>query len=436
MEDGFYHVFFSYGESDTEAADLVASELQRRDARVRPWLKHRQAIAGESKQKLTLDALTRSKACVVFLRDVLPDNFRDVQIQKALMRQIEWEPQYRVIPVLLPGAKPEVLGTYFQEATYLGVNEEVRFSTLDDEIAQYRLLAGILGVAPASLKGFEQALRDNRLRDNRLRERLEPIEFANGHALLVGISGYPHLSHLEGQTLNNARDMEELFRDPFRGGYPPEQVRLLLDKDATIANLRAEFVRLADRVKSDDTVIIFFSGHGLRFRHNRNYYLVPYDYKSEASGHKALISMEELEKNLAAIKARRLLVLLETCFAGVNTGAVMSLEPGTELESYFDDKQQGGLTRGGGRAIIAACRADEKSMVQPGKRNTLFTHFLLDALRGQGKKRQDGAVRVHDLFMHVSEMMPVTAKINGWSQTPVFKAHDMEDDFIVIRCPK
>jgi len=58
--------------------------------------------------------------------------------------------------------------------------------------------------------------------------------------------------------------------------------------------------------------------------------------------------------------------------------------------------------------------------------NSLFTHYILEALRGQAKTLGDGYIRVFDLFRHVADAVPTKA-----NQHPVFKATAMESDFPV-----
>ncbi len=44
------------------------------------------------------------------------------------------------------------------------------------------------------------------------------------------------------------------------------------------------------------------------------------------------------------------------------------------------------LAQGKGRVVIASSRPDELSWVLPGMRNSLFTHYILEVLRGEGKR--------------------------------------------------
>lgn len=75
---------------------------------------------------------------------------------------------------------------------------------------------------------------------------------------------------------------------------------------------------------------------------------------------------------------------------------------------------------------MASSRVDEFSLVLPGMRNSLFTHYLMEGLQGGVPTRGDGLVHIFDLFRHISEEVPKRAQ-----QHPIFKAHDMENDFPV-----
>jgi hypothetical protein len=77
--------------------------------------------------------------------------------------------------------------------------------------------------------------------------------------------------------------------------------------------------------------------------------------------------------------------------------------------------------------VIASSGAEEYSYVFPGMQNSLFTHYLLEALRGQGPQRGDGLIRVFDLFDHISENVPNRQP----RQHPLFKTSDLHHNFAV-----
>ena len=82
------------------------------------------------------------------------------------------------------------------------------------------------------------------------------------HALLVGIDrypGFPECSQLS-SCAGDARLMAEVLRDDFE--FPPDNVELLLNEEATRQGILDALEGLARRVRSGDTVVFYYSGHG------------------------------------------------------------------------------------------------------------------------------------------------------------------------------
>ena len=87
------------------------------------------------------------------------------------------------------------------------------------------------------------------------------------------------------------------------------------------------------------------------------------------------------------------------------------------------------LAEGRGRVVIASCRPDEVSWELAGLRNGLFTHYLLDGLRGAAAD-PDGSVGILDLFKHVSQQVP-----QHKPQHPLFKG-EIEVNFPITTSVK
>ncbi|MDB5306813.1 MAG: 5-methylthioadenosine/S-adenosylhomocysteine nucleosidase [Gemmataceae bacterium] len=251
-----------------------------------------------------------------------------------------------------------------------------------------------------------------------------PSQFIHGRALVIGVANYPLVSTLPGNVVDDARDVAALLQSPDLCGYPPENVEILLDAQATADNIRAGFGRLAKAAGTDDTVVVFFSGHGGRVETgpDANAYLLPFDCDPQRLRDTA-ISAADMTELLSAISAGRLVVLLDACHsAGV--GEVKALDPAANLKANLDQKTYDALARGTGRVIMASCRSTEVSWVLGGMRNSLFTHYLLEALRGSGHNSGDGLVKVFDVFTYVADKVPARA-----TQQPIFKAHEVENNF-------
>src|ERR1700759_968073 len=88
--------------------------------------------------------------------------------------------------------------------------------------------------------------------------------FPSGYALVVAVAAYQKVTPLPAAILNDAREIAAVLTSPAHCGYDPNNVTLLLDAQATLDALRRELAALATRAKPDDTVMIFFSGHGAR----------------------------------------------------------------------------------------------------------------------------------------------------------------------------
>ncbi|MFZ5893352.1 MAG: caspase family protein [Myxococcota bacterium] len=248
--------------------------------------------------------------------------------------------------------------------------------------------------------------------------------FEQGRALLVGVANYPRISRLPEIVLNDARDIATLLQSPTRCGYPQGNVELLLDGQATAQRFRLGLQRLANDARHDDTVVVFFSGHGARIGtgSDAEAYLLPFDYDPNDHSRTAL-STNELTQLLAGIRSSRLVVLFDACHSA-GAAYVKTADTTTVFKAGLDDKTYEVLGRGAGRVVMASSRADESSLVMPGMKNSLFTAYLLEALAGDAMNRDDDVIRVLDVFHHIAENVPLKGP-----QHPILKAQDVENNF-------
>ena len=249
----------------------------------------------------------------------------------------------------------------------------------------------------------------------------------NAHALVIGIASYQQINKLPPTVLKDAQDIRDLLTDPQHCGYPPEQVQLLLDEQATADRIRAALQSLAAATDAESNVFFYISGHGGRIESGpyAGDYLLPVDvdYTSTQTLAQTAISGEEFTEALRAIPARKVVVVLDSCHAG---GIGQPKEAAASaLKAGFSDAYYDALKEGRGRAILASSRSDESSWVLPGAENSLFTHHLLAGLRG-GVPSEDGLIRIFDLFEYLQP------RVTGDQprQHPIFKA-ELEENFPV-----
>lgn len=257
------------------------------------------------------------------------------------------------------------------------------------------------------------------------------MKFDQGRALIIGVASYSVVKGLPAAVLNDAFDTAETLKSPAFCGYPEANVTVLTDASATLENIRKALVVLAATATTDDTVAIFFSGHGTRIGTGTDATsaLVPYDcLPTDLTG--TTLGEAELSAAIAAIKAPRVIVVIDACHAAGTATLKSDLGEDVEDGIYegFDEKSLKQLARGTGRVVLASSRASETSLVLRNARNSVFTTAMLSGLKGAATAASDGTIRVFDLFNHVSET--VRQSVPG-RQHPVFKANDLEENFPV-----
>lgn len=225
-------------------------------------------------------------------------------------------------------------------------------------------------------------------------------EFEHGHGLFVGVG-----ADLD-NTVTDANGLAEILKDPERCAYPAAQVEVLTEENATRAGVLAGLERLAERVDEASTAVFYFSGHGyvVQSAIGNLFYLMPHGYDDQNLVGTA-ISAQEFTAKLEAIKAKKLLVLLDCCFAGGLDNELAKKSPGMKfVKSPLPTEAASEFAKGGGRVIISSCKENEVSYT--GIPYSQFTQALVEALSGEGNSNLDGYVRVSDLALYAAKTVP------------------------------
>ena len=254
--------------------------------------------------------------------------------------------------------------------------------------------------------------------------------FTTGHAVVIGVANYRHGSPLPGAVLNDAQDIAAVLKAHEYCGYDERNVQLLLDGDATLERIRAALASVAGASGPDDTVVIFFSGHGANLGDpaDPESALLPVECDPRTLD---TTSLSEPEFSAALQRVRR----TATACPDRRLPLRRSREASRQLKwhsyrlSAIARSRWDAWPKAPGAYLIASSRASEESLVFSSARNSVFTSHLLERLaRPVAWTRGDGLIRVFEIFNHVSEM--VKRQVPG-RQHPVFKASDLEDNFPV-----
>ena len=242
------------------------------------------------------------------------------------------------------------------------------------------------------------------------------MAFTQGHALLIGVGTHDRERDLDVPiTVEDAKAVAAVIADANACGYPPSQVKIIHDAGATKAGILAELDTLAAQVGENDTVFVFYCGHGA-LGEDGNYYLLSHDVR--LNGAKVVagtgVSEAELLEKLRLVKAKRILMVFNACHSGnlSPTLAPAAGNPAPETSNPDADTLTRLLGTGEGRITITACREGQLSYVGRGTL-TIFTQALVDALRGKGLTNKKGFISAFDLyetlFDTVSEIVSETA---------------------------
>ena len=226
-------------------------------------------------------------------------------------------------------------------------------------------------------------------------------------ALLVGVGDYPGAAFdLEGPAHDVAALRRELVENL---GYPEAQVNVLVDANATRANILDALRRLARDAAPGDFVLVYLSGHGTSaYDPNRPVALahdtgafVPVDYQAHGSERRKLdtllVGSRDLRPVLAAIDEKDVhgLVLIDSCYAR-NTSRSLhattppvyrSLDSGLRARSIgvvsrTDDYPYSRLlTMAASGAKEVAIDLHDPARTLDGKPHGAFTDAVLRALR-------------------------------------------------------
>lgn len=255
-----------------------------------------------------------------------------------------------------------------------------------------------------------------------LRTPVSGSQVFQGHAVVVGVGADLPV------TIQDAIAVANLLCNPNRCAFPANQVQLLTEQAATRSQILTALDKLAQDAGPDSTTVVYFSGHGYRVEQAGcpdEYYLVVCGYDLDDLSRTCITGIEFTSK-LRAIQSRKLLVLLDCCFAG---GLAQPKAPGRMLKKApLPLQAQSILAQGSGRVILGSSRADEESLVYPGNPNSEFTIALLESLAGAGASEKDGYARVIDMALYINH---VVASRTGEAQHPIMKISNIEENFAV-----
>jgi tetratricopeptide (TPR) repeat protein len=158
-DDKLYDVFLSHNGHDKESVEELAGRLED-EAQLKPWLDKWNLVPGEPWQEALELALDSSRTCAVFLGPSGIGPWQNEEMRAALQERVS-QRDFRVIPVLLPGALApdrKQLPRFLSRLTWVDFRGP---KGLKDELAFRSLVSGVRGHAPGRHAGAGKGLPDD-----------------------------------------------------------------------------------------------------------------------------------------------------------------------------------------------------------------------------------------------------------------------------------
>lgn len=254
-------------------------------------------------------------------------------------------------------------------------------------------------------------------------EKERPVDKSKGRrfCLLVACGRFadekiPPLPLCEKDVTN----MENILLDENRGIFDETRKIVLKGPDVTRQKLLDSIRSIAKETKPNDTVFVYFSGHGAvdtigtSLNRKLNAYLLMHETDPKSLQATA-VSMQEFTEELIGCDANDVVIFLDACHsgsAGTGVNAELPQTPvrcfvppdvvnakGMQLKTDF----QASFQSYGGRYLVSACDRDELAYEFPQLGNGLMTYYLTKALKGAADLDGDRFVDLYETFNYIQK---------------------------------
>ncbi len=234
------------------------------------------------------------------------------------------------------------------------------------------------------------------------------------YAVIVGVASYNHMQSLR-YTDDDAYHLYAFLKSPEGGAIPDDHIGILIDDAATKKNISSEISNIFSKADANDVILLYMSGHGLEGS------FVPVDF----DGSNNLLAYKDILDLIEESPAKHKLYITDACHSGSMYAAKSPYDMAlTDFYTKIKNVK-------GGTAIITSSKKEEVSLEYSGMRHGIFSHYLINGLKGDANTNKDKFVSVEELFNYI--YLNVRNHTNN-AQTPsIFGDYDKEMPVAVIR---
>jgi hypothetical protein len=255
---------------------------------------------------------------------------------------------------------------------------------------------------------------------------LAGMNFGRYYAIVIGNQNYQTIESLQTPKYDAER-ATRILADKY--GFIVQML-----EDANDVTMLKAINDLNAVLKPDDNVLIYYAGHGARLKSAKgeNGYWLPVNAEAPPKD-TYWVPNEQITGHLGRLVAKRVLVVADSCYAGL-----LSTDPSylflNDKVAYSKDYIKYKLPK---RARLLLSSGGDRPVLDEGSGgNSVFAGAFLDALESN-----TGIMSAPELFTRVSKRVEVAAAKNKFVQKPEFKSikgagHEVGDFFFVPRSQK
>ncbi len=228
-------------------------------------------------------------------------------------------------------------------------------------------------------------------------------------AVIIGINEYENLMPLR-FAFQDAREIQNLLISNF--GFPKKNIKLLIDKAATLKNIRDDLYEIAGMANEKDRILVYFAGLGetksLKNGVDKGY-LIPTDGNIDKI-FSTCLPMTEIKEIANLTVAKHVLFLMDACFSGLATVNTRGIDRSTE--GYIEK-----IVRDQARQIITAGGKKDKVIEKDEWGHSAFAKNLIQGLKSAvADQDYDGYITADELGSFLQKRVTIDSE---YLQTPL-----------------
>jgi len=227
------------------------------------------------------------------------------------------------------------------------------------------------------------------------------------YALIIANAEYtdPGLAQLTAPG-KDAKEFWRVLNSPDIGAF--DDVMLVLNQESATVNERIE--HFFSEKKTDDLLLLYFSGHGVRDENGALYLAVKNTNRNRLLS--TAVSSSFVRQVMDQSRSKRQVLILDCC----NSGAFAQ---GTKAATGVSIGTASAFGAGYGHIVLTASDSTQYAwegdkVIGGETENSLFTHFLVKGLEGEADRDGDGRITVDELYDYAYEKV----KLATPKQTP------------------